>query len=238
MPVLPFGLRLSSGRVLEGGGVTFYLLRRPLLNLAAAVFQKRGSSLKFTAIVLNKNATQLPASPHLGRWTGIRTCRLITSLFLGLAGWTLEKYWFGFSTGAGTDPTLPKNASLVPVYTSLRAAKGGLQCNVNILQKNCVKHSSYCSYMFDVGVLLCGYLHRFKKKRYCPKKQCRKLTYRLCYLMQSFLVLQPPNRFVFVHFIFISFYFLPPCLCSDLRGVPCKDPPAQHDHGRLHVFVF
>lgn len=76
-----------------------------------------------------------------------------------------------------------------------------------------------------------------RKKRHCPKKQCRKLTYRLCYVMQSFLVLQPPHPpppFFFVYFI--SFYFLAPCLT---RGVvPRKDPPAQHEHGRLHVFVF
>lgn len=56
--------------------------------------------------------------------------------FFGVGGETLEKYWFGFSIGAGTDPTLPKNASPVPVYATLSAAaKGGLQCNVNILQK-------------------------------------------------------------------------------------------------------
>lgn len=90
------GLRLSGGRVLGsgGGGVTFDLLRRPLLDLAAGVFQKHGSSLKFTAIVLNKKKHHTASSfssPGKMDWNSDSLSEYF-SFFGGLVGETLEKY--------------------------------------------------------------------------------------------------------------------------------------------------
>lgn len=102
-----------------GGGVTFYLLRRPLRDLTAGVFQAHGSSLKFTAIVLKQTNTNPHCFQLLLTWED--------GLELGPAVWMRlffcgrgvdEELWFGFSTGAGPDPTLTQNTSPVPLYAS------------------------------------------------------------------------------------------------------------------------
>lgn len=52
----------------------------------------------------------------------------------------------------------------------------------------------------------------------------------------------PPPPLFFFFFLFILFHFILFFgTMSAFRlggGIPRKDPPAQHNHGRLHVFVF
>lgn len=137
MLVLAWDLNLSGGLFFWLGGVTFYLSRRPLRDLAAGVFQTHGSSLKFTAIVLKRKRKKTHtassfSSPGKMDWTSGLLSECVCSF--GGGGWgTLEKYCFGFSTGAGTDPRTPLRFLCMPPSALL--LRGGLQCNVNILQK-------------------------------------------------------------------------------------------------------